>query len=274
MTAKNIFVTAGFGRYAGCAKRISLQSLKTCIFSQTMTWTEKKLKAEKEFWGEHKKFITKERFGNFIWKPYIISVELKKSRNGDVIFYCDSGCEINYNQKNTLEHWINNAKKYDITAFSSGTYWHNFTKDKLQKYFGISKNESQNKLMAAGGFLIIRNSPETRALIDNWYELCKKDDYCLLDDSLSEADKIKKDFYGHRHDQSILHGLLIKSPLNINFLSENLWRNDWRDAHDLPILALRNRHRFSVLPSALSKNQPRLPFWKRMVSELMTRTGL
>ena len=59
MTENKIFVTAGFGKYAGCAKRISKQASKTNCFSKIHQWSTQKLMQEESFWLEHKNFINK-----------------------------------------------------------------------------------------------------------------------------------------------------------------------------------------------------------------------
>ena len=94
------------------------QRLKLSIFDKTIVYNFKKLENEHpNFWKKNRDFIlnNKRGAGYQIWKSFIVQEVLKKLGEGDLLFYCDTGCEID----KRLIHKINQVlpTNCDITLF-------------------------------------------------------------------------------------------------------------------------------------------------------------
>ena len=52
---------------------------------------------DKEFWKKNGDFIEKNKrgYGYWLWKSYIIKKTMDMMKDGDILLYLDSGCEIN-----------------------------------------------------------------------------------------------------------------------------------------------------------------------------------
>ncbi len=263
------FITAGFGRYKGSGKRLFKQAQESDWFENIYLYDDKILKTDPVFMQHHASIMAEIPSGFFIWKPYIILSVLMQAKDGELILYCDSGCELNPLASKTMNEWIELTSQNDMTVFTSGCHWQPFAKSVTQEFFLNQEIKNEFPISVAATYLLIKNSPAMREFIRKWYGLCMKDDYRLLNDN-SYGKKEQNDFIAHRHDQTILHFLLMGTSLKIKFLEDNLWRTDWRDAKELPILALRNRHKYSVLKAALNENVSTLPLTKKILSRVIT----
>ena len=54
-----------------------------------------------EFIDFHQEFFSgnKTGFGFWIWKPYLVGQALEAMADGDILLYCDSGCQFNVNER-------------------------------------------------------------------------------------------------------------------------------------------------------------------------------
>lgn len=263
------FITAGFGRYKGAGERMYQQAQQTGWFENIYLFDDEILKTDPVFMQHHASIMAEIPSGYFIWKPYIVLSVLMQAKDDDIILYCDGGCELNPTATIQLNEWTKLASQNDMVVFSSGCNWQPYCKSETKDFFLDQTTEAEKLVAAAATFLFIKNSPAMREFIRKWYGLCMKDDYRLLNDN-SYGKKEQNDFIAHRHDQTILHFLLMETSLKIKFLEDNLWRTDWRDAKELPILALRNRHKYSVLKAALNENVSTLPLTKKILSRVIT----
>jgi hypothetical protein len=115
-----IFLTFGDGSYSFrcAAKRIALEALKLSIFDKAIFYNFKKLQNEHpNFWKKNRDFILNNRrgAGYWIWKSFIVQEILKKLEEGDLLFYCDAGCEIDKTLIQTIDQVL--PKNCDITLF-------------------------------------------------------------------------------------------------------------------------------------------------------------
>ena len=66
------------------------------LFDNLYFYTGDDLKKDKEFWNRHGTFIenNKRGYGYWLWKSYLINKTIGKLKDGDILLYADSGCEI------------------------------------------------------------------------------------------------------------------------------------------------------------------------------------
>lgn len=247
-----------FATYGGPSKnfheavnRITSQAEKFQIFSKIFKFTEKDIILDTDFWSKHKNFIESNNrgYGYYIWKPYLIKKCLNDIKDGDILLYVDSGCEMNINGKKKLLYFINLVKNKLILGTSSVSSDYDFTKMDLIKYFNFENNiELLKKPHMQAGILLIYKCEKTINLINEWYDICSNN-YNFIDDSKSIS-KNFKEFIEHRHDQSVFN-LLIKKYDLLNYdmdptcfgidITEKTAKEYQKNAYEYPIWSCRNR---------------------------------
>jgi len=155
---------------------------------------------DENFLKSHKDILDQERgAGYWLWKPYIIDKYLESMREGDYLFYSDSG-----------SYWVASCDPYikkldenmgDIMLFilehidRENAQW---TNDYTLKEMNVS-DEVKKMRQVLATFLLMRNTQKTRDFIKMWLSYCC--DSRLLTDEKSVTER---DRNCHRHDQSIL----------------------------------------------------------------------
>jgi hypothetical protein len=213
MKEKIIFTSfaAGSKLYRASASRIEMQARNSNFFDSVYVYTDLNAPNElKKFFIENKELFKKKGYGYWIWKPFLINEILKKSKDGDIICYADSGCEIS---KFGKELFLENIK---FTSSNGSLFFHmpgyhemNWTKKSVLDFFGATKDKSiilTPQIQAT--YFYIKNNQVNRKLIRDWLIYCNFKRYYLGDDSDNFGINAKT-FIDHRHDQSIL-SLLVK----------------------------------------------------------------
>jgi hypothetical protein len=197
--------------YIDAGKRLIKQAKSTDIFTKLILYTLDDLKNDNNFWSKHHKFITENKrgCGYWIWKPYLIKKNMENMNNGDILLYIDCGCEIDKKEKDYLLHCIEKVKTDKIigTKTQIEKYWNK--RDLIEK---LSMNNANylNSPQREGTTILFLVCDETRALVNEWYELCC--DYHNVDDTPSIIPNYSY-FKEHRHDQSIFSLLTKKYNL-------------------------------------------------------------
>lgn len=135
--------------------------------------------------------------GLWLWKPYIILKALDQLAEGDYLFYCDSGafflrsCKYIFDAMQNSDIWVS-----DIPLIEK-----EWSKPALFQKYGIGENDNirySNQIQ--GGFIGVRKSESSVALIRKWYHAC------CVPELLWPMDHAEPhgDCIAHREDQSIL----------------------------------------------------------------------
>lgn len=216
---KKLLITfSSHDNYIDAGKRIINQAKNTNIFTHLTLYTLDDLKNDNYFWNRHHKFITENKrgIGYWIWKPYLIKKNMENMNNGEILLYIDSGCEISKKEKNYLLQCIEKVKTDKIIgtiAYENYIYkaiekkWNK--KDLIVK-LGMTNTNFIDSPQRQASVILFLVCDETRALVNEWYELCC--DYHNVDDSPSIILNYPS-FKEHRHDQSIFSLLTKKYNL-------------------------------------------------------------
>jgi hypothetical protein len=213
--------------YIDAGKRIIKQAKSTDIFTKLILYTLDDLKNDNNFWSKHHKFITENKrgCGYWIWKPYLIKKNMENMNNGDILLYIDCGCEIDKKEKDYLLQCINKVKTDKIigtiarTNIFGNKIFGTKIKIEIEKHWNkrdliekLNMNNANylNSPQREGTTILFLVCDETRALINEWYELCC--DYHNIDDTPSIIPNYPN-FKEHRHDQSIFSLLTKKYNL-------------------------------------------------------------
>jgi hypothetical protein len=224
------FITFGNQPYYNSVVRICQESKNMRIFNEIYGYTDKYLKTDIEFWNKHGNFIEKNRrgYGYWLWKPYLIKKELDKSKENDMIFYCDAGCEVNEKGKRRLHEYIDmlNTSDTGIITFKLTHLERVYTKNKVFETLGSNKKDVLHCLATV---ILIKKNKKSTDIVNQWYENCEN--YNLINDETKEEDSLFKE---NRHDQSVLSVLVNK--LDSIKISDETYFSDWKDGEEYPFL--------------------------------------
>ena len=205
----NYFITFSDKKYISPRKRILNQANYLSIFNKIIEYDEEYLKSE-SFWEQHSNFIiNNERgYGYWLWKPYIILKTLEKMNDGDVLLYCDCGCELEYKNKDLLIELFNITRKDFIVGSYTTHDDISYCKYELINHFDIP-HELLFKNQHQATSICIYKCSKTIDIITEWYNTCCM--YNFINDTLSMFEN--KYFIENRHDQSVFS--LITKKYNI-----------------------------------------------------------
>ena len=210
MSIKSRFITFGsHANYIDAGNRLLNQANQLNIFTECRLYRGEHL-LHSEFWNQHQNFVINNPrgFGYWIWKPYIIKKNMEEMNDGEALLYLDCGCELDDKCKEELLNCIEIVKNDKIMACPLIVHKEiDWTKMDLIMKIGMDEN---NIMQRQGGAILFLVCPETRILVNEWYELCG--DYHNVDDSPSIIPNAHN-FSDHRHDQSIFSLLTKKYNL-------------------------------------------------------------
>ena len=109
---KVVFVTFGTENYKDAVIRICTQASDMNVFDKVYQFNENDL--GEDFYKMHGNFVAenKKGFGHWIWKGYIVNKVMNDIEMGDIIFYADSGCELNICGKERFMEYIKLVGQY------------------------------------------------------------------------------------------------------------------------------------------------------------------
>ena len=221
---KTDFITFGsHGSYVNAANRLVGQANNMNIFTEIKGYTLETLQSDKQLFDKHGEFIlnNKRGCGYWIWKSYLINKHIENMEDGDILLYCDVGCEVGIENKEKFIECIDLVKKeklmYTRALNCSEIAW---CKKDLLDNLEMNDEKYLNSEQLQASIILLLVCPETRRLIKDWYDISC--DYHNIDDSPSIS-KNYDSFIEHRHDQSIF-SLLVKkyNLINQNTLLEEV----------------------------------------------------
>lgn len=231
-TKKKVFLTYGNDRFKKSRKRIINEAKSLNIFDKHILETDKTIINDMEFKKQlendnfKKVYESKKGGGYWIWKPYILYKHLSKLNDGDILVYCDAGCEIQkepvkFNKIfNDFIHGKYNVFLSDI-SYNNGQFFSEkmWTKGDVLKYHNVYDNDkvlNENQI-ECGKVYIIKNNNSMKFITKLWS--IAKNNPELFDDSESKI-KNKDEFKEHRHDQSNM-SILCKLYDECGIIKEN-----------------------------------------------------
>jgi hypothetical protein len=203
-------ITFGNDLFKNQKERLKKQASDTGWFDRIILESPETIQ---NFCSLHSNFIenNKRGYGYWIWKPYIILRQLNEMKDGDFLFYIDSGSSIVPHMKHKFDSYIQAMTESDrpIMTFNDQVYpERNFQKMGVLKRFvtdgkSLDQNEDfLNSQQIESGVFMCRKNDFTMQFVQLWLDLLLEEDYRLVNDL---DDNIQfPEFNDHRHDQSIL----------------------------------------------------------------------
>jgi hypothetical protein len=166
--------------------------------------------------------------GYWLWKPYLIELEMRKLQKGDDLIYADAGIEFIA----PVSHIID---RMDQDIFLFGNNWehaHWCKRDVVETVWpdyrmGTVKTEDDYRYRSEqmwlrfgrqcqASVIFFRVSDYTRAFTAEWLDWCLFEGGRLIDDSPSRAPN-HPEFREHRHDQAILTTMAYRDGLRLHW---------------------------------------------------------
>ena len=248
---EKVFITFGgpTQNYHDAVNRLCNQAKSFGMFDKIIGYTEQDLKKHPEFYEKHNEFIKNNLrgYGFWIWKPYLILKTLEQMNDGDVLLYCDCGCELNINGKDRMTGIFKKMNTGIIFGSPAPSNDLNYTKMDLIELFGLKDALKilEKPQMAAYVFLI-KKCAVTVNFFKEAYDICSNN-YNLIDDSESISTNYA-DFIENRHDQSVV-SLLAKKRKLVNYdIGRTYFGPSWTAGEYFPIWASRNKTGISIIP--------------------------
>ena len=208
----NIFVCYADHRFYESQNRIARQAKRIGIFDKILKYSPKDLPS---YISSSPLFAFSKGGGYWVWKPYVIWHTLQFASEGDIVWYCDSGCTLNANSPEwqvfleQMEHHNAIFFQYrDNYNYGWGIYpdkaaYKYWAKPSVKEYFlrfiDNSFLEFGNLL---GGFIIVKKTRHPSKIIENWYKTILFYPELVVD--AFGFDLSDKDNAYHTHDQAIL----------------------------------------------------------------------
>ena len=164
-------------------------------------------------------FKDKRGFGYWIWKPYFINKLLENAKEDDIFIYVDSGNIVKDDLKVLFDLCRKDEKGVILFDNRDGTedggVWKNarWTKSDCFNLLTLTTPEYLQGNQVNASYIVFRKTNFSVKFFDLFMRASSN--YNIISDAPNVTDNFNKEFYDHRHDQSILSLLSIKYKIAI-----------------------------------------------------------
>lgn len=162
---------------------------------------------ESSFLESYKNILNQKRGGGYwLWKPYIIKRTFNVAKEGDYIFYADSGSYY----INSIDYLINvlNKENLWLMSFQLPFIEVEYTKRDIFEAFGLWSNKEKKRNQRLATFILTKKTKESENFFDEYLEYATLGS--IITDSPSKHQPEDIHFVENRHDQSIFSMLCKK----------------------------------------------------------------
>jgi hypothetical protein len=195
----NYLINYADGAFTESRRRNSLSGI-TAGFDAVIQYSSKDI--DSLFYEKNKEILTQKRgAGYWLWKPYFIFQTLKNVKEGDVVFYSDSGAEF----IKPVYPLLKLVQEMGVLGFKmSGNHKEGqYTRKAVIERVGLTPNEAALTNQDMASFIGVKKTSHTEKkdhVIGSWLDLCQ--DPKLIMDQPRSSDEFEE-FIDHRHDQSL-----------------------------------------------------------------------
>ena len=263
----------GSVRWLLAGRRLAKQASRSGWFDSVHHWTPKDLDAQiPQFRLDNPNLAPEESrgFGYWLWRPYILGMELASMSKGECLLFLDAGCQLNQNQQSEVRFrtYVDTANEYGSLIMEINEPIDKWCKRDLLQEFALGDCSSQLLLVEPGVFFLTKTETN-QALVADWIKWGRTQNHHYLDDSPSRVPELST-FQEHRHDQAILTCLSTQYPIH-KIPQETYFPQKWSElGSPYPIWALRNSTPFDlesggIVSEVISK-------WRRRSNKFPRRT--
>lgn len=237
---KVVLISFADSRFRNALKRLEAYT-KDFPFTERHFHTEKN-SFTKSYWRKLKPWLYRRGYGYWEWKSKLVKQYLEQLSDGDFLLWSDVGVYWNSSEaalKRFNEYLAMLNKDINILAFQEPYIEQEWTKGDVLMELGVYDNEEicrTNQLW--GGAFIIRKSPVSTQLVNDWVEINEINKEFLTDKKSIIPNKTG--FKEHRHDQSSFSILVKKIPhIELSHTETQALDGKWESLTDYPIQARR-----------------------------------
>jgi len=172
------------------------------------------------FYSDNKPILDLNRgAGYWLWKPYIIHETLCEMQDGDILLYHDIGDVVDLNIFDYLQHSMN---KDNYCLVLENKFPHGeWTKRDCFHYMDCDTEEYWNATQVEAGLSAWLKNKSSINFCKEWLRFCKIPGLLTDAPNTCGKDNLPR-FKDHRHDQSILTNLVLKTNPKIS--NPYLWK--------------------------------------------------
>ena len=172
---------------------------------------------------QHRKIFTQKRGdGYWLWKPFLIRQTMAGMRDGDVLFYCDSGSYFISPADPLIQ--LAAREPSGIICFKLTHLEKRFTKRAAFVSLGVDHPAITDSTQVMASFILFRVGDAAREFVGEWLGHCENE--LLVTDAPSPPPLVEyPEFSEHRHDQS-LFSLVAKRRGLRQYPDPSQWGND------------------------------------------------
>lgn len=196
---KKYLINFAHGKYLKAQKSNSSSGIERGGFDEVIEYSMQNI--DNNFKNKNKDILSQGRgAGYWLWKPYFILKTLNEVKDGDIVFYSDSGCCFLRDVSPLIE--IASKEDSGLCCFSlqdihkEGRWNKRITMQAL----GLDNEFIRFSTQRMASFVIAKKNANSIAIIKEWLSFCE--DINLLTDVKTNLDNYPE-FVDHRHDQSI-----------------------------------------------------------------------
>lgn len=198
------FINYGDGRFSASRERIAREAEALGIFDKVVAYSPDDLDDD---FRRNPLFRYARGGGYWCWKPWITLDALNKTKPGDIICYCDSGCSLFPSKE--WEEWFRMLDKYDMVVFRNMYRNKQYVKRYMLDYFKPVLGDWWGEYyQVVTGAYFVRNTPFVRRFFEEEMQLFTED--MVVDVPPEAMGREAPCFVEHRHDQSLFSALVFE----------------------------------------------------------------
>lgn len=188
-------------------------------------YTYRKGHLDPEFYEKNKQTLDQPRgAGYWLWKPYLILKTMKMYPDDAVIVYADSGVVF----AKSIEPFLKALEKKTLIFVGNGkpVTCRSHLKMEARQVLQMADNDPRldaQKIWAF--FMVIKNTPQTRAFVEKWLNLCLIKD-ALTDKPFDRSTQDKR-FNDHLHDEALLSVVAADHCEDLTIIPKNILRKEY-----------------------------------------------
>lgn len=163
-----------------------------------------------EFVEKNKKILSCKRGGGYwLWKPYVVKKALEQLKEGDYLFYCDSGAFV-IRDLHLLVQFMEKQQS-DILFFDLECMEKEWTKRDIFIELECDEKKYTDSVQRCATYFLIKKTGKTLEFVNLWLQYAQKYELISDEDNTLYGNPNYEGFRDNRHDQSILSVLSKKS---------------------------------------------------------------
>lgn len=212
-------------RYTKAQKINTISALKIGGFKKVISYSQNDI--DVDFWNKNKEILQQTKGGGYwLWKSYFIKKGLLEIKEGEYLFYCDSGSRFIGSIDKLIESFDDN---FDIMPFELQAIEKYWTKRDCFKLLECDEFNIIESKQILATFSLWKKTQFSMRFVEEWLH------YAQDERILTDIDNILgfpnyDGFVEHRHDQSIYSILTKKNKLKV-YRDPSQFGNNYKDLY-------------------------------------------